>query len=120
MVLATGDVERARACGDRVQEGDALAEDVWSAVRSCEEAYDAVARAKRDAAHYTESAQLYRDAGVLADYVAECARLEDAAARAEAGREETLNLYGCAFADAAKAREDRSEGRLPAGRPSFS
>lgn len=112
VVLATGDVERARACGDRVQEGDALAEDVWSAVRCCEEAYDVVNRAKRDAAHYVESAETYRDAGVLADYVAECARLEDAAARAEVGREETLNLYGCAFADAATAVENRHEGGL--------
>ncbi|MFD3970189.1 hypothetical protein [Streptomyces cyaneofuscatus] len=112
VVLASGDVERAQECGGRVREGDALAGDVWSAVRSCVEAYDAVARAKRDAAHYTESAQTYRDAGVLADYVAECARLEDAAVRAEAGREETLNLYGCAFADAATAVENRHEGGL--------
>ncbi|MFJ1954429.1 hypothetical protein ACIOGT_24735 [Streptomyces microflavus] len=112
VVLATGDVERARACGDRVQEGDELAEDVWSAVRCCEEAYDVVNRAKRDAAHYVESAETYRDAGVLADYVAECARLEDAAVRAEVGREETLNLYGCAFADAATAVENRHEGGL--------
>lgn len=107
VVLAAGDVERAQACRDRVQEGDALAEDVWSAVRCCEEAYDDVNRAKRDAAHYAESAEVYREAGALSDFVAECARMEDAAARAESGREETLNLYGCAFQDAAKAEEDR-------------
>ncbi|MFD7661322.1 hypothetical protein [Streptomyces sp. NPDC059788] len=107
VVLATGDVERAQACGDRVRKGDALADDVCSAVRSCEEAYDDVNRAKREAAHYAESAEIYREAGALSDYVAECARMEDAAARAESGREETLNLYGCAFADAAKAEEDR-------------
>ncbi|MFE3632330.1 hypothetical protein [Streptomyces goshikiensis] len=122
VVLASGDVERAQECAGRVREGDALAEDVGSAVHSCEEAFDAVARAKRDAAHYAESAQIYRDAGVLADYVAECARLEDAASRAEAGREETLNLYGCAFADAAKTQEDRLEDWLApaAGRSSSS
>ncbi|MFC8125484.1 hypothetical protein [Streptomyces sp. NPDC057302] len=107
VTLAAGDVERAQACGDRVREGDALAEDVWSAVRFCEEAHDDVNRAKRDAAHYAESAEIYREAGALSDYVAECARMEDAAARAEAGREETLNLYGCAFDDAAKAEEAR-------------
>ncbi|MDX3694701.1 DNA cytosine methyltransferase [Streptomyces europaeiscabiei] len=107
VVLAAGDVERAQACSDRVREGDALAEEVWSAVRFCEEAYDDVNRAKRDAAHYAESAEIYREAGALSDYVAECARMEDAAARAESGREETLNLYGCAVEDAAKAEEDR-------------
>ncbi|MFF4187234.1 hypothetical protein ACFYZ9_28980 [Streptomyces sp. NPDC001691] len=111
-VLATGDVERARACGDRVQEGDALAEGVWSAVRSCEEAYDNVNRAKRDAGHYEESAETYRAAGALSDFVAECARMEEAVARAESGREETLALYGCAFADAAQAEEDRREDVL--------
>ncbi|MFI5753112.1 hypothetical protein ACIBBE_46620 [Streptomyces sp. NPDC051644] len=117
VVLAAGDVERAQACGDRVREGDALADDVWSAVRFCEEAYDDVNRAKRDAAHYAESAEIYREAGALSDYVAECARMEDAAARAESGREETLNLYGCAFEDAAKAEEDRHAAcaALPAG-----
>ncbi|MEU5662038.1 hypothetical protein [Streptomyces longwoodensis] len=111
-VLAAGDVERARACRDRVREGDALAEDVWSAVRSCEGAYDDVSRAKRDAGHYEESAETYRAAGALSDFVAECARMEEAAARAESGREETLALYGCAFADAAKAEEDRREDVL--------
>ncbi|WP_331753493.1 DNA cytosine methyltransferase (plasmid) [Streptomyces sp. NBC_00637] len=117
VTLAAGDVERAQACGDRVREGDALAEEVWSAVRFCEEAYDDVNRAKRDAAHYAESAEIYREAGALSDYVAECARMEDAAARAESGREETLNLYGCAFSDAAKAEEDRHAAcaALPAG-----
>ncbi|MCM2392636.1 hypothetical protein [Streptomyces albipurpureus] len=112
VVLAAGDLERARACGERVREGDALAEDVWSAVRRCEEAYDDVHRAKRDAAHYEESAEIYRAAGALTDYVAECARMEDAAARAESGREETLNMYGCAFTDAAQAEENRHEGVL--------
>ncbi|WP_371793062.1 hypothetical protein OG285_32550 [Streptomyces sp. NBC_01471] len=112
VVLAAGDLKRAQACGDRVREGDALAGDVWSAVRSCEEAYDDVDRAKRDAAHYEDSAEVYREAGALSDYMAECARMEDAAARAEAAREETLNLYGCAFEDAAKAEEDRHEGVL--------
>ncbi|MEV8544342.1 hypothetical protein [Streptomyces sp. NPDC051572] len=107
VVLAAGDVERAQACGDRVRKGDALADDVWSAIRSCEEAYDDVNRAKRDAAHYAESAETYREAGALSGYVAECARMEDAAARAEAGREETLNLYGCTFEDAATVEEDR-------------
>ncbi|MFJ4741084.1 hypothetical protein [Streptomyces sp. NPDC088775] len=111
-VLAAGDVERAQACRDRVREGDALAEDVWSAVRSCEGAYDDVSRAKRDADHYEESAETYRAAGALSDFVAECARMEEAAARAESGREETLALYGCAFADAAKAEEDRREDVL--------
>ncbi|MFJ9378869.1 hypothetical protein [Streptomyces sp. NPDC101455] len=117
VVLAAGDVERAQACGDRVREGDALADDVWSAVRFCEEAFDDVSRAKRDAAHYAESAEIYREAGALSDYVAECGRMEDAAARAESGREETLNVYGCAFADAAKAEEDRHAAcaALPAG-----
>ncbi|MEV7870116.1 hypothetical protein AB0P17_29410 [Streptomyces sp. NPDC088124] len=117
VVLAAGDVERAQACGGRVREGDALAEDVWSAVRSCEEAYDHVNRAKQDAAYYAESAEIYRKAGALSDYVAECARMEDVAARAESGREETLNLYGCAFADAANAEEDRHAAcaALPAG-----
>ncbi|KAB7835914.1 hypothetical protein [Streptomyces mobaraensis] len=112
VMLATGDVERAQACGSRVQESDVLAEDVWSAVRYCEEAYDDVIRAKRDAAHYEESAETYRAAGVLSDYLAECARLEGAAARAESGREETLAFYGSAFADAAQAEEDRHEGVL--------
>ncbi|MGW6602856.1 hypothetical protein [Streptomyces sp. NPDC055036] len=112
VVLAAGDLERARACGDRVREGDALAGDVRSAVRSCEEAYDDVHRAKRDAVHYEESAETYRAAGALSDFVAECARMEDAAARAESTREETLALYGSAFADAAQAEEDRHEGVL--------
>ncbi|MFE0356457.1 hypothetical protein ACFW2I_23500 [Streptomyces nigra] len=107
VVLAAGDVERAQKCGERVREGDALADDVWSAVRHCEEAYDDVNRAKRDAAHYAEAAEVYREQGALSDYVAECARMEDAAARAEAGREETLNLYGCAFDDAVTAEEAR-------------
>jgi hypothetical protein len=113
VVLATGDVERARACGDRVRKEDALAEDVWSVVRSCEEAYDDVNRAKRDAAHYPESAETHREAGVLPDYVAECARMEDAAARAESSREQTLNLYGCAFEDAAQAEENRDAACAP-------
>ncbi|WP_171053383.1 hypothetical protein [Streptomyces marianii] len=113
VVLAAGDVERAQACRGRVREGDALAEEVWSAVRSCEEAYDDVNRAKRDAAHFTESAETYRKAGVLSDFVAECARMEDAAARAESGREETLNRYGCAFDNAATAEEVR-HAMLPA------
>ncbi|MFD9044445.1 hypothetical protein, partial [Streptomyces bottropensis] len=107
VVLAAGDVERAQKCGERVREGDALADDVWSAVRHCEEAYDDVNRAKRDAANYADAAEIYREQGALSDYVAECARMEDAAARAEAGREETLNLYGCAFDDAATAEEAR-------------
>ncbi|MFF3730840.1 hypothetical protein ACFYXM_11090 [Streptomyces sp. NPDC002476] len=85
---------------------------MWSAVRSCEEAYDDVSRAKRDAGHYEESAETYRAVGALSDFVAECARMEEAAARAESGREETLALYGCAFADAAKAEEDRREDVL--------
>ncbi|MFB7594621.1 hypothetical protein [Streptomyces sp. NPDC056160] len=112
VVLAAGDLERARACGDRVREDDALTKDVWSAVRSCEEAYEDVHTAKRDAAHYEESAETYRAAGALSDFVPECARMEDAAARAESGREETLALYGSAFADAAQAEEDRREGVL--------
>ncbi|MEU7156062.1 hypothetical protein AB0A98_06405 [Streptomyces chrestomyceticus] len=112
VVLAAGDLERARACGDRVREGDALAKDVWSAVRSCEEAYDDVSRAKRESAHYEESAETYRAAGALSDFVAECARMEAAAARAESGREETLALYGTAFADATQAEEDRHEDLL--------
>ncbi|MET9776259.1 hypothetical protein ABZ023_18695 [Streptomyces sp. NPDC006367] len=106
-VLAAGDVERAEACGERVRESDALADDVWSAVRFCREAYDDVHRAKRDADHYAESAETYREAGRLADFVAECVRMEDAAQRAESGREETLNLYGCAFEDATRAEEAR-------------
>ncbi|MFJ8785893.1 hypothetical protein [Streptomyces sp. NPDC102476] len=105
--LAAGDVERAEACGERVRESDELADDVWSAVRFCREAYDDVHRAKRDADHYAESAEIYREAGQLADYVAECVRMEDAAQRAESGREETLNLYGCAFEDATRAEEAR-------------
>ncbi|MGW5929307.1 hypothetical protein ACWF2L_24110 [Streptomyces anulatus] len=112
VVLAAGDLERARACGDRVRKGDALAGDVWSAVRSCEQAYDDVHRAKRDAAHYEESAETYRAVGALSDFVAECTRMEDAAARAESRREETLASYGSAFADAAQAEEDRHEGVL--------
>lgn len=112
VVLAAGDLKRAQACGDRVREGDALAGDVWSAVRSCEEAYDDVHRAKRDAAYYEESVEIYRTAGALSDFVAECVRMEDAAARAESSRGETLNLYGSAFADAAQAEEDRHEGVL--------
>ncbi|MFJ2629569.1 hypothetical protein ACIO6T_41010 [Streptomyces sp. NPDC087532] len=106
-VLAAGDVERAEACGERVRESDALAEDVWSAVGFCREAYDDVHRAKRDADRYAESAEIYREAGRLEDYVAECVRVEDAAQRAESGREETLNLYGCAFEDATRAEEAR-------------
>ncbi|MFD7552426.1 hypothetical protein [Streptomyces sp. NPDC059816] len=106
-VLAAGDVERAEACGECVRESDALAEDVWSAVGFCREAYDDVHRAKRDADRYAESAEIYRDAGRLEDYVAECVRVEDAAQRAESGREETLNLYGCAFEDATRAEEAR-------------
>ncbi|QDN84395.1 DUF6884 domain-containing protein [Streptomyces sp. RLB3-6] len=106
-VLAAGDVERAEACGERVRESDALAEDVWSAVGFCREAYYDVHRAKRDADHYAKSAEIYREAGQLADYVAECVRMEDAAQRAESGREETLNLYGCAFDDATRAEEAR-------------
>ncbi|MGW2652217.1 hypothetical protein ACWC1D_00925, partial [Streptomyces sp. NPDC001478] len=106
-VLAAGDVKRADACGERVRESDALADDVWSAVRFCHEAYDRVHRAKRDADHYAEAAETYRQAGRLADYVAESVRMEDAAQRAEAGREETLNLYGCAFDDATRAEEAR-------------
>ncbi|MGW2421440.1 hypothetical protein ACWC0C_19700 [Streptomyces sp. NPDC001709] len=105
--LAAGDVERAEACGERVRESDELADDVWSAVRFCREAYDDVHSAKRDADHYAESAEVYREAGRLADYVAECVRMEDAAQRAESGREETLNLYGCAFEDATRAEEAR-------------
>ncbi|MEV5279827.1 hypothetical protein ACFYMW_26185 [Streptomyces sp. NPDC006692] len=106
-VLAAGDVEKAEACGERVRESDALAEDVWSAVGFCREAYDDVHRAKRDADHYAESAEIYREAGRLEDYVAECVRVEDAAQRAVSGREETLNLYGCAFDDASRAEEAR-------------
>ncbi|MFJ5071694.1 hypothetical protein ACIQC7_35290 [Kitasatospora sp. NPDC088556] len=107
VVLAAGDLDRARACGERVREDDALAGDVWSAVRSCEEAYDDVNRAKRDAAHYEESAETYRAAGALSDFVAECARMEEAAVRAESAREETLDLYACAFEDSATAVENR-------------
>ncbi|MFJ7280355.1 hypothetical protein [Kitasatospora sp. NPDC098663] len=110
VVLAAGDLERARACGERVREDDALAGDVWSAVRSCEEAYDDVHRAKRDTAHYEESAEVYRTAGVLSDFVAECERMEEAAARAESAREKTLDLYGCAFEDSVTAVENRHEG----------
>ncbi|MEU7322494.1 recombinase family protein [Streptomyces griseoviridis] len=106
-VLAAGDVERAQACRDRVREGDALAEDVWSAVWRCEEAYDDVSRAKRDAGHYEESAETYRAARALSDFVAECERMEDAATRAESARAETLNLYACAFEDSATAVENR-------------
>lgn len=106
-VLAAGDVERAEACGERVRESDALAEDVWSAVGFCREAYDDVHRAKRDADRYAESAKIYREAGRLEDYVAECERAEEAAQRAESGREETLNLYGCAFDDTTRAEEAR-------------
>ncbi|MEE1741205.1 hypothetical protein PUR49_32560 [Streptomyces sp. BE147] len=106
-VLAAGDVERAEACGERVRDSDALAEDVRSAVGFCRRAYDDVHRAKRDADHYAESAEIYREAGRLADYVAECVRVEDAAQRAQSGREETLNLYGCAFDDATRAEEAR-------------
>ncbi|WP_188299188.1 hypothetical protein [Streptomyces sp. CBMA156] len=107
VVLAVGDLERARESGERVREDDALAGDVWSAVRSCEEAYDDVHRAKPDAAHYEETAEVYRAAGALSDFVAECERMEDAAARAESAREETLNLYTCAFEDSATAVENR-------------
>ncbi|MEW1548412.1 hypothetical protein [Streptomyces tsukubensis] len=119
VILAAGDLERARACGGRVREDDALAEDVWSAVRSCEEVYDNVHRAKRDAAHYEESAEVYRAVGALSDFVAECERMEEAAARAESAREETLNLYGCVFEDSATAVEGRRrlQGSTASDRP---
>ncbi|MEV6133168.1 hypothetical protein AB0M05_41320 [Streptomyces violaceusniger] len=106
---ARADVERAQECTERVTDADGpRAEDVWSAARFCEEAMDDVNRADREAAHYANGAETYREAGRLADYIAECERMERAAGEAESAATEVRHLFECAAEEADKAEAARA------------
>ncbi|MEV7889922.1 hypothetical protein ACWD3I_47045 [Streptomyces sp. NPDC002817] len=94
--LAGKSVEVAEAACRKAGEGH----EGWQFLTWCQEAYGEAARAGRSAAHVADAAQTYREAGHLADYISECARMEDLAKVAEAAAEECRQWDGQAIEEA--------------------
>ncbi|MDX3519415.1 MULTISPECIES: hypothetical protein [Streptomyces] len=94
--LASKSVEVAEAACRAAGEGH----EGWQFLTWCQEAYEEAARAGRSAGQIADSAQVYRDAGYLADYISECARMEDLAKTAEEAAEECRQWDGQAIEEA--------------------
>ncbi|MFD9562215.1 hypothetical protein [Streptomyces sp. NPDC059994] len=88
-------------------------EDLWDAVRLCGAAVDDVRLAAREAEFYRESAESYREARRLTDYLAEAERMERAAQSAESSETEARYL-GDALEDTGKTIERREAPPEPA------